>query len=344
MKSVVVVSLAVLGFAAGAAGAGLSSDLLGSERCSGTDGDYTQYLERQLATYRQEAAAAVQLGMTMRDEAAARAGLLTAREYAQRHRRGQVSCARLSYRSDGLKVIGYLWRSQRRAKAPQPILIFNRGGALEDSKLRPNTQFGFYRFVQAGYVVIGTQYRGNDGGEGRDELGGADVNDVLKLLEIARSLDGVDPGNVFALGYSRGAMETLLAAGRGAGFRAAATVGLPADLLSGYQSNPQSAGQFRKLMPGFESNPEETLKSRSAIYWADRIDVPLLLIAGSTDPLVAAHANSIKLAARLGELGKTYELVIYQGDSHGVMINARDRDQRILDWFARFSAPSQRQR
>ena len=132
MQSVVVVSLAVLGFAAGAAGAGLSSDLLGSERCSGTDGDYTQYLERQLATYRQEAAAAVKLGMTMRDEAAARAGLLTAREYAQRHRRGQVSCARLSYRSDGLKVIGYLWRSQRRAKAPQPILIFNRGGALED--------------------------------------------------------------------------------------------------------------------------------------------------------------------------------------------------------------------
>ena len=72
--------------------------------------------------------------------------------------------------------------------------------------------------------------------------------------------------------------------------------------------------------------------------------MPLLLIAGSADPLVAAHANSIKLAATLGELGKTYELVIYQGDSHGVMINARDRDQRILDWFARFSAPSQRQR
>ena len=100
MKSLVVVSLAVLGFAAGSVRAGPSSDLIGSEPCSDTDGDYTQYLDRQLTTFRQEAAAAVKLGMIMRDEAAARAGLLTALEYAQRHRRGQVSCARLTYRSE----------------------------------------------------------------------------------------------------------------------------------------------------------------------------------------------------------------------------------------------------
>jgi dipeptidyl aminopeptidase/acylaminoacyl peptidase len=56
--------------------------------------------------------------------------------------------------------------------------------------------------------------------------------------------------------------------------------------------------------------------------------------------VVPAHTNSIKLAARLGELKKTYELVIYDGDTHGVMINARDRDQRILAWFKRFSAKS----
>jgi dipeptidyl aminopeptidase/acylaminoacyl peptidase len=338
MKPFVLISVWGLAFATGPVAAVQSADLLATEPCSATDGDYPQYLERQLATYRQEAAAAAKLGMTMRDEAAARAGLLTRREYAERHGRRSVTCTRLTYRSDGLKVIGFLWRSRRQPKAAQPIIVFNRGGALEDSKLRPNTQFGFYRFVEEGYVVVGSQYRGNDGGEGRDELGGADVNDVLKLVEIARTLEAVDPGNVFALGYSRGAMETLLAAGRGAGFRAAATVGMPADLLQSYLAMPQSDGLYRRLIPDFASAPEAALKSRSALYWTEDIQVPLLLIAGAADPVVPAHANSIRLASRLGELKKTYELVVYDGDTHGVMINARDRDQRILAWFKHFAA------
>lgn len=338
MKPLLLLSVSALAFATQSAAAAPSANLLATEPCSASDGDYPQYLERQLATYRQEAAAADKLGVTMRDEAAVRAGLVTRREYARRHGRGSVSCTRLTYRSDGLKVIGYLWRSRQRPAGPQPIIIFNRGGALEDSKLRANTQFGFYRFVEEGYVVLGSQYRGNDGGEGRDELGGADVNDVLALVELARTLDGVDPGNVFALGYSRGAMETLLAARRGAGFRAAATVGMPADLLAGYLASPQRGGLYRRLIPDFAADPEAALKTRSALYWADEIHVPLLLIAGAADPLVAAHANSIKLAARLGELRKTYELVVYDGDTHGVMINARDRDQRIIAWFRRFLA------
>jgi dipeptidyl aminopeptidase/acylaminoacyl peptidase len=323
---------------AGPVAAAVSPDLLLREPCNNSDGDYAPYVERQLTTYRQEAAAAAKQGLTMRDESSARAGLLTKKEYAERHGRDAVVCERLTYRSDDLKVIGYLWRDARPAKKPQPIIVFHRGGVQQDSQLRPNTQFGFYRFVKAGYVVIGTQYRGNDGGEGRDELGGADVNDVLKIIEIAKTFDGVDATNIFALGYSRGAMEALLAAARGAPFRAVATVGLPADMLSSFKASPPRAAVYGKFIPNFDADPETALKARSALYWADQIQMPLLLIAGSADPLVAAHSNSIPMAARLGELKKTYELLIYEGDSHGVMINARDRDSRVIAWFQRFGA------
>jgi dipeptidyl aminopeptidase/acylaminoacyl peptidase len=313
---------------AGPVAAGVSPDLLLREPCNNSNGDYAPYVERQLTTYRQEAAAAAKQGLTMRDESSARAGLLTKKEYAERHGRDAVVCERLTYRSDGLKVIGYLWRDARPVKKPQPIIVFHRGGVQQDSQLRPNTQFGFYRFVKAGYVVIGTQYRSNDGGEGRD---------VLKIIEIAKTLDGVDATNIFALGYSRGAMEALLAATRGAPFRAVATVGLPADMLSSFKASPPRAAVYGKLIPNFDADPEAALKARSALYWADQIQMPLLLIAGSADPLVAAHSNSIPMAARLGELKKTYELLIYEGDSHGVMINARDRDSRVIAWFQRFS-------
>lgn len=336
MKLAIIACLTLPGLA-GAASAIDSPALESREPCPVSEGgDYAQYVARQMTTWREESAAAARQGMAMRDEASIRAALLTSREYAERHRGRGVACERISYRSDGHRVYGYVWRSPKRMQLPQPILIFNRGGAQEFSKLRPNTQFGFYRFVKAGFVVVASQYRGNDGGDGRDEFGGADVNDVLRLVDIARTLDGVDPDNVFALGYSRGGMQTLLAAKRSAGFRAAATVGLPADFLASLEDNPGSSANFAALIPEFATDPEGTLKARSALYWTDAIQLPLLLIAGSADSSVRTHTHSIALARRLGELGKSYELVVYDGDSHGVMLNARDRDDRIIQWFRRF--------
>jgi dipeptidyl aminopeptidase/acylaminoacyl peptidase len=207
------------------------------------------------------------------------------------------------------------------------VIVFNRGGSGEDSKLRPNTQFGFERFVRAGYVVIGSQYRGNDGSEGADELGGSDVRDVLRLATIASELPFADTRNIYALGYSRGAMMTLSALRDGATFNAVALVGLPSDFRT---------SQFdRRFSP---SSPETIMARahRSAILWADRLDTPMLLLQGSGDPLVSTAEQTLPFAARLQALGKRYELVVYEGDSHGLILNGKDRDSRILSWFERF--------
>src|SRR5207247_311744 len=73
----------------------------------------------------------------------------------------------------------------------------------------------FYELASHGFVILASQYRGNDGGEGREEFGGADVNDVINLLSIAASLPDADPKNVFLYGLSRGGMMTFLALQRG---------------------------------------------------------------------------------------------------------------------------------
>lgn len=65
-------------------------------------------------------------------------------------------------------------------------MIFNRGGNRERSKLTPWMADGFYEFVSREFVVIASQYRGVDGGEGSDEYGGGDVHDVLNLVPLAR--------------------------------------------------------------------------------------------------------------------------------------------------------------
>jgi dipeptidyl aminopeptidase/acylaminoacyl peptidase len=332
------VSAAVLGAQSTLAAAlARDGDLLTREPCSKTVPSYADYRTRQLATFQQEADAAHAQQLQMRPVADATAALISENEYAARHEDATVVCERLSYSSDGLRVTAYLWRPAATSLTRLPLIIFNRGGALEDSKLRPNTQFGFDRFVKAGYVVLGSQYRGNDGGEGREEMGGADVHDVTALLTLGRALPYVDSANIFALGYSRGAMMTLLTIRGGAKFNAAALVGAPSDLTKSLSTGDQrNLTTFRALIPNFDADPLAALRARSALYWAEELSVPLLLLQGGADPLVSVSTHTLPFAARLQQLHKTYELMIYDGDTHGVMINGHDRDTHILEWFARF--------
>jgi dipeptidyl aminopeptidase/acylaminoacyl peptidase len=58
-------------------------------------------------------------------------------------------------------------------------------------------------------VILASQYRGNNGGEGHEELGGSDLDDVSNLLETAKSRPYADTTNVFMCGVSRGGMMTL---------------------------------------------------------------------------------------------------------------------------------------
>jgi dipeptidyl aminopeptidase/acylaminoacyl peptidase len=323
------VIIAFIAFATliGAAPQVLAETVLRTPCESVESGDFKRYRERQLATLDAEQAAAKRQNLGVREVRNLDTDLGTEAEYVARNQPG-VRCERILYESDGLKIRGFLWTpSTLKADQKLPVIVFNRGGSGEDSKLRPNTQFGFERFVREGYVVIGSQYRGNDGSEGADELGGSDVRDVLRLATIASELPFADTRNIYALGYSRGAMMTLSALRDGAKFNAVALVGLPSDFRT---------SQFdRRFSP---SSPETIMARahRSAILWADRLDTPMLLLQGSGDPLVSTAEQTLPFAARLQELDKRYELVVYEGDSHGLIFKGKDRDSRILSWFERF--------
>ena len=316
------------------------AEIVAREACPARDPDYGDYRSRQMANYRQEAAAAQAQGLVMRTPAEAEASIISADEYAARGAPG-VSCERITYLSDGLRVVGYLWRpTDARPGARLPLLVFHRGGTGDDSKLRPNTQFAFDRFVRAGYVVIGTQYRGNDGSEGRDELGGADLRDVLQIVRIGQRLPWVDPQRVSALGYSRGGMMALMAARAGAPYRAIATVGAPTDLLAARAAGGRnSLSALARAIPAGE-DPDAALRARSAVHWAAELNAPVLVLHGGADPIVSAAQHARPFAARLQALGKAHELVIFEGDTHGLQMSGTERDTRILEWFRRFDAPA----
>jgi dipeptidyl aminopeptidase/acylaminoacyl peptidase len=260
---------------------------------------------------------------------------LSREQYATRQAYAGFECQRVTYVSDGLKVVGFIWKPIDTAGKKLPLMIFNRGGNREFSKLMPRTKGGFFDYLSNGFVVIGSQYRGTDGGEGQEEFGGADVDDVLNLIPLARSLGYVDMNNVFVAGWSRGGMMTLLALKRGLPVNAAAIVGGMADLESTQHQRSDMATVFRELIPGLAADNNGRLRERSAICWPEAIRAPLLIQQGGSDWRVDPGTNGLALAQRMQSIGSPYELVIYDGDDHGLSHNGIEADTRIMAWFKR---------
>lgn len=231
---------------------------------------------------------------------------------------GQIEIHDITYMSDGLNVKGYL--AQPKAPGTYPAVIWNRGGNREYGLLPP---LRLKPYAINGYVAIGSQYRGNGGGEGREEFGGADVNDVLNLIPCLKSLPNVDTDRIGMVGYSRGGMMTYIALKeqtlRGANdIKAACTVGGAADLFMGAKERPNMVLEvYSPLIGGSPSHVPKEYEARSAVYWADKINAPLLIQHGEADWRVSLE-QAKKLAQELDKYGKVYKLITYPGDDHGL--------------------------
>lgn len=252
--------------------------------------------------------------------------------YEKLKSRSDFECLRIKYSSDGLKVVGFIYKPKRLNGKKYPAIIFNRGGVGEASKIGVETILNFRNLASEGFIILATQYRGNDGGEGKDEFGGADVNDIINLIPLARSLGYIDMNNLFMWGFSRGGMMTFLAIKNGVPINAAATVGATLDFTSPGPLPPQAAQRLRNLWPDYENRAEEHQTNRSAMKWAERINVPTLILHGGADRNVSA-SQALAFAQRLQELGKVYELMIYAGDDHGLSLNRADVEERMIRWF-----------
>jgi dipeptidyl aminopeptidase/acylaminoacyl peptidase len=103
---------------------------------------------------------------------------------------------KLTYLSDGLKVIAYLHKPKQTDGKKLPAIIFNRGSYVRGDIAAELAPF-FHRLALQGFVIIAPLYRGSDGGEGRDEMGGADLHDLMNTLPLAKSLDFIDANNLF---------------------------------------------------------------------------------------------------------------------------------------------------
>ncbi len=246
----------------------------------------------------------------------------------------------LHYASGGLDVPGILIRPRAPAGRRWPAIIYNRGGSGDYGRLDHLAIGEMLLLAKAGFVLIASDYRFHGQAARRDPWGGADLDDVLNLVPAVRSLPYVDPERLFMLGQSRGGMMTYLALKRGAPMRAAAVTSGVSDLEALGRYRPEfvhgneNMDGWAKLWPDYATRAAEHYRERSAVYWADQIRVPILILHSRTDKLVPAD-QALRLAEALQTKGATYALQIYVEDGHGLPLNRADRIRRIVEWFSR---------
>jgi dipeptidyl aminopeptidase/acylaminoacyl peptidase len=230
-----------------------------------------------------------------------------------------VDFYRITYMSDGLKVTGYL--AEPKAKGNYPCIIANRGGNRDFGMWNPvSIPYFLGQMATWHYVVIASQYRGNDGGEGIEEFGGKEVDDIFNLIPVLDKDPKADTSRIGMEGTSRGGMMTYLCLKRSCRFKAAVVTSGMADAFINTASRPEmDKTVFGELVPDYATNKEAALKERSAVYWADQLcmTTPLLIMQGSSDWRVPAD-ESLELLQKLYAAKHPVRYIFFEGADHGI--------------------------
>ncbi|WP_078409233.1 alpha/beta hydrolase family protein [Priestia abyssalis] len=243
-----------------------------------------------------------------------------------------VDIYKLTYMSDGLKVKGFLLKPKE-SKGKLPLLVYNRGGMNDYGSVNNKRLLYLSSWAQKGYVVVTTQYRGNGGSEGKETYGGNDVNDIINLIHHAEKLPYVHPAQKVVIGYSRGGMMTYLLMKNGIHFNAAAVVSGITDMFQFYDGRGANVKKELRKMVGSPEAERKKYKSRSVVFWSEKINSPLLILHGTKDKKVH-YSQAEKLVTNLKSLNKEYKYVLYEGDDHPLTQHFNEYNQEIEKWFA----------
>lgn len=192
-----------------------------------------------------------------------------------------------------------------------PALLYCRGGRGKFGRVKIEW---LEQFAQEGYIVFAPCYRGNEGGEGKDEFGGADQEDVLSAYGFLQSLPFVDSQQISVMGFSRGAINATQLAVQANVHRLILWSGV-ADLAQTYRERNDLQRMLRKVVGGTPAKNSIAYQKRSPVALADQLKCPVLIIHGTEDHFVPIQ-HGLTMYQRLKELGIQVDMHTYEGEGH----------------------------
>lgn len=195
---------------------------------------------------------------------------------------------KFTYLSDGYQVKAYISipLSFIENQTPGKCILYNRGGNSKIGLLEDEDTAKLCAATNR--IIIASQYRGADGGGGKDEFGGEDLNDVIKLIDLCEThFNFIDMEDFCVAGVSRGGMMTYLTAKQDDRVKRVIAISAVSDLFQSYEDREDMQEVLYNYIGTTPvQNPDEYEK-RSAIYWTDEITVPVLMIHSKYDEQVS---------------------------------------------------------
>lgn len=190
----------------------------------------------------------------------------------------------------------------------------------------------------AGYVVVKPSVDFDIGYPGEAWVKGV-TSAANKLIELGIA----DSARLGVHGTSYGGYATNLLITQTPRFKAAINISGKVDLVSFYTDSPRlgvrnvhAAEKSQDRIGATLWEQPQKYVAHSAVFFADRIRTPLLLLTGEEDHNVPAE-NTREMYYALRRLGKEVQWVNYIQGGHGVPMNSlrdfTDFHRRILGWY-----------
>jgi dipeptidyl aminopeptidase/acylaminoacyl peptidase len=249
---------------------------------------------------------------------------------------------KITYLSDGLRVKGYIAYPGNPTEE-YPCVIWNRGGFGDKGAIDTFTAKGIFgQLASWGYVVFASQYRGNAGGEGKDEFGGGDLNDVLNLIPLAEEIDFANIEKWGIEGWSRGGMMTYLVLTKNHNLKCAVVSGGIANLRCSSDESPFMRKLFEATMGKYAGEAfKKKCESRSIVNFPEKLSkkTPMLILHGTEDNRVLPH-DSLDISYHLLKLKIPFRLVMLEGGDHFMRKHRKEVDGMRKMWYEKYLGES----
>ncbi len=254
-------------------------------------------------------------------------------------RLGEVEYVRFKSK-DGTEIAGYLYKPP--AYNPEmryPTLLQIHGGPV--SQYDAEFNFQAQLFAANGYVVLTPNPRGSSGyGQKFSQAifadwGNKDYEDVMAEVDYAIAKGIADPGRLGVGGWSYGGILTDYVITKTDRFKAAISGASEFLYVANYgHDHYQREWEYELGLPWKNRALWEKLSTFNSV---EKIVTPTLVMGGDKDwnvPII----NSEQLYQSLKRLGRTTQLVVYPGESHGLAKPSylKDRLERYLAWYAQY--------
>ncbi len=225
---------------------------------------------------------------------------------------------------DGLKIRAYLTVPAERPAKALPLVVLVHGGPwVRDAwGFSPEAQW----LASLGLACLQVNYRGSAGfgkkflHAGDREWGAKMQDDLTDAAKWAVASGVADKARVAIYGGSYGGYAALAGAAFTPGvYRCAVDVVGPSNLITLIKSIPPYWEPLKRvfdLRVGDVEKEPDFLKSRSPLFSADKIEIPLLIAQGANDPRVK-QAEAEQIVAALKAKGKTVEYLLFPDEGHG---------------------------